>query len=280
MTAAASASSGTEPSSIPLAIALQLLHAARGNDVVLTSMGTGRDWQALPPHPLDLVQIPSSMGQTPAWGLGIALAQPSRRVIVCCGDGSLLMNLGCLVTIANVAPENFTLLVFDNGMYEVTGRQPTPAFTAGSHSGHPADLGGIAREAGMRHVECISCADHWRQRVDEVIRLPGPVCIVLRVTPVAGNPHVRARGVPGSVCGSSLPHCSVPRRRAFEPSPLRSSHFDRGATPAAWTVSVHGMSSTPPHFVQFDRRDDEEREADGDQPGRPRHRTGLQQSLH
>ncbi|MFV1992247.1 MAG: thiamine pyrophosphate-dependent enzyme, partial [Acidimicrobiales bacterium] len=73
---------------------LRTLHDVRTDEVIITSMGTGREWQQFEPHPLDFVHVPSSMGQTQSWGLGVALAQPHRRVVACCGDGSLLMNLG------------------------------------------------------------------------------------------------------------------------------------------------------------------------------------------
>ena len=66
------------------------------------------------------------MGLASSHGLGLALAQPSRRVIVLDGDGSLLMNLGTLVTIGKVAPQNLCHLVFQNGTYEANGGHPIP----------------------------------------------------------------------------------------------------------------------------------------------------------
>src|SRR5437762_10225248 len=68
-----------------------------------------------------------SMGLAFPIALGVALAQPKRRVIALEGDGSLLMQLGCLSTIAALAPKNLSLLVMDNGVYQITGGQPTPA---------------------------------------------------------------------------------------------------------------------------------------------------------
>ena len=83
-----------------------------------------------------------SMGLAFPIALGVALAQPKRRVIALEGDGSLLMQLGCLSTIAMLAPKNLTLIVMDNGIYQITGGQPTPA-AAG------ADLVAIARGCGL-----------------------------------------------------------------------------------------------------------------------------------
>ena len=108
--------------------ALAVLREQRASgDVVITSMGSAREWMAMGPlDPLDFVFVPSSMGQAPSLALGMALAQPARRVFACNGDGSMLMNLGALATIGAEAPRNLVLVVFDNGVYEVTGAQPVP----------------------------------------------------------------------------------------------------------------------------------------------------------
>src|SRR5215468_11642357 len=83
-----------------------------------------------------------SMGLAFPIALGVALAQPARRVIALEGDGSLLMQLGSLTTIATLKPKNLTMIVFDNGIYQITGAQPTPA--AGV-----ADLVAIATASGL-----------------------------------------------------------------------------------------------------------------------------------
>src|SRR2546422_8844809 len=105
--------------------ALEVLAQHRGERIVLTTMTAAGIWPQLCDTPLDFAYLPSSMGQGPALGLGLALAQPERGVIVVNGDGCTLMNLGCLVTLANQAANVF-LLILDNGLYEVTGGQPTP----------------------------------------------------------------------------------------------------------------------------------------------------------
>src|SRR5262244_1218401 len=119
--------------------ALAVVHATRGpRDVVVTTMATSRDWMTMPQGPLDVVFVPSAMGHATSLGLGLALAQPDRRVIVCNGDGSMLMNLGSLVSIAGARATNLVVIVFDNGVYEVTGAQPVPASNA-------VDFAAIAR---------------------------------------------------------------------------------------------------------------------------------------
>ena len=83
-----------------------------------------------------------SMGLAIPIALGVALAQPERRVIALEGDGSLLMQLGCLATVAERAPKNLTIVVWDNGIYQITGSQPTA-------SAATTDLVAVARGAGI-----------------------------------------------------------------------------------------------------------------------------------
>ena len=112
---------------MPVADAVALVHSLRrDDDVVVSSMGNAREWMALGPlHERDLVLVPSAMGHATSIALGLALAQPNRRIIALSGDGSLLMNLGTLVTISAEMPANLIVVVYDNGVYEVTGAQPT-----------------------------------------------------------------------------------------------------------------------------------------------------------
>jgi sulfopyruvate decarboxylase subunit beta len=168
------------PAAMDLREALVLLKAERrAGDVVITSMGNAREWMAMGPlDPLDFVYVPSSMGEAPPLGLGIALAQPNRRVIACNGDGSMVMNLGALITIASEAPKNLVLIIFDNGVYEVTGAQKVP--------GSGVDFAALARASGIASVHRFSAIDAWRAGAGAALNAPGPVCIVLDVAPVPG----------------------------------------------------------------------------------------------
>src|SRR5687767_14148146 len=107
---------------IPLVSARETLRGARrAHEIIIPTMGSAREWMKLgDPHPLDLVLVPSAMGHGTSIGLGLALARPAHRVIVCSGDGSLLMNLGSLASIVAAAATNLVVIVFDNGVYEVT----------------------------------------------------------------------------------------------------------------------------------------------------------------
>ena len=114
-------------SRMPLVPALKVLVVLRAQRIVVTTMGSAREWPKLSNHPLDFHYIPSAMGEAPALGLGLALAKPDREVLVVNGDGAMLMNLGALVTIVASRARNITLVVLNNGVYEVTGGQQTAA---------------------------------------------------------------------------------------------------------------------------------------------------------
>lgn len=170
---------------MPLRDAMFALHAARRDtDVVVTSMGAAREWMTLGTQALDLPLVPSSMGTAPSIGLGIALAQPHRRVIVVNGDGAMLMNLGSLVTITAVAPANLVLILADNGVYEVTGAQPTPGAAAGRVDGTSVDFEAIARACGFRSVFRFSSAAHWAREIELVLGAAGPTFVLLDVVGV------------------------------------------------------------------------------------------------
>src|SRR5262245_7245077 len=141
---------------MPLSLreALEVVAAHRGERVVIATMASIAVWPQLSDTPLDFSYIPSAMGQGTSLGLGLALAQPGRGVIVLNGDGSLLMNLGSLVTLAN-QPADVYLLTLDNALYEVTGGQPTAG------AGH-ADYAGLARAAGIHRVYTFDILDAWR----------------------------------------------------------------------------------------------------------------------
>jgi sulfopyruvate decarboxylase subunit beta len=171
--------------------ALLAVHGARGQeDVVVTTMSPARDWMTLPQHPLDVVLVPSAMGHATSIGLGLALAQPDRRVIVCNGDGSMLMNLGSLVSIAAAGASNLVVLVFDNGVYEVTGAQPIPSAGA-------VDFVAIADGSGFPSVFEYWDVDAWRINVELVLDAPGPTLAVLHVDAVVGMPGPRSPGPAG-----------------------------------------------------------------------------------
>ena len=184
---------------MPAASRMQLVGALetlwrirRDDEVVITTMGSAREWMTLgEPHALDFVLVPSAMGHGTSIGLGLALAQPDKRVIVCSGDGSLLMNLGSLASIVAANVPNLAVIVFDNGVYEVTGQQPTAAAGVGRPDGRSADFCGIARACGFDSVHAFTEATSWANGARLALDAKGPTFISLDVEPVLGgtSPH-------------------------------------------------------------------------------------------
>jgi phosphonopyruvate decarboxylase len=168
--------------------AMEVLREQRvKGDVMVTSMGSAREWIAMGPlDPLDFIFVPSSMGQAPSLALGIALAQPERRVFVCNGDGSMLMNLGALATISAESPGNLVLIVVDNGVYEVTGAQPTPGSALGRPDKRGVNFAEIARACGWKSVYRYRDLDDWQDAAADAINSPGPVFVALEVAPIPG----------------------------------------------------------------------------------------------
>jgi thiamine pyrophosphate-dependent acetolactate synthase large subunit-like protein len=115
-----------------------------------------------------------SMGLACPIALGVALAQPQRKTIALEGDGSILMQLGCLATIANVAPRNLIIVVWDNGMYQITGAQA--AATAGK-----ADLVEIARGCGISNSAWAADEEDFERLIAKALLEYGPTFIGVRI---------------------------------------------------------------------------------------------------
>lgn len=118
-----------------------------------------------------------SMGCAAGFGLGVALAQPARPVIVLDGDGALLMKLGTLATIGARGPSNLHHVVFDNGAHDSTGGQPTPS---------PAvDFQAVAGACGYRDVATVATEDDLRDTLGRQLSVQGPT--LLRVLILTGS---------------------------------------------------------------------------------------------
>jgi thiamine pyrophosphate-dependent acetolactate synthase large subunit-like protein len=164
--------------------ALEVLARHRGERVVITTMSSVGIWPELSDSPLDFHYIPSAMGHAPSLGLGLALAQPGRGVIVINGDGCMLMNLGSLVTLAS-HPADVYLLVLDNGLYEVTGGQATPGACR-------TDFAGLARAAGIARTYAFETLPAWQAGAAEALAGAGPVVVWLKVEGQLGQKTPRA----------------------------------------------------------------------------------------
>lgn len=116
--------------------------------------------------------------------LGVALAQPSRRVFAIEGDGSMLMNLGALATVAMVAPQNLTVIVWDNGTYQITGGQAAATAEA-------TDLAAVARGAGIVQSAWARDEAEFERLVGEALSGRGPrfIAALVNQEPGAGRPE-------------------------------------------------------------------------------------------
>lgn len=156
---------------------LKLLARHHTNEIVVPVFQAAFEWMVIKPGALNYLGV-GAMGQASSHALGLALGRPDKRVIVLDGDGSLLMNLGSLVTIAHAAPRNLVHFVCENGCYEANGGHPIPG--AGR-----VKFAGLAQAAGYRRVHQFSEQDDFAAHVGAVLAEEGPVFVTLKV--VAGE---------------------------------------------------------------------------------------------
>jgi thiamine pyrophosphate-dependent acetolactate synthase large subunit-like protein len=116
-----------------------------------------------------------AMGGAPIVALGIAIAQPERRVIAVLGDGDMLMGLGSLATIMTKKPKNLSVVVLDNGHYVETGNQLTA-------SGHGVDLAGMAKAAGFPVAFDVADPAEIDDKVEQIQSAPGPVFASVKIS--------------------------------------------------------------------------------------------------
>ena len=154
---------------------LKALAKHRGDAIVVGVYNAGFDWRRISQSPLDYYSV-GAMGQGSSHALGIALAMPDHKVIVLDGDGSLLMNLGSLVTVAQAAPPNYYHFVSENGGYEANGSHPIPGRGTVSFAGH-------ARAAGYPHAFEFDALDKFEAEIGNILSLKGPVFTTLKVVP-------------------------------------------------------------------------------------------------
>ena len=158
----------------------------RKNLLVVAGLGsTAWDITAAGDSPLSFPTW-GAMGQAAMIGLGLALAQPRRRVLVVTGDGEMLMGLGALATIGVQRPANLAIAVIDNERYGETGMQAT-------HTAAGVDLAGVARACGIRSSEVVSSMQRVLQLKKPIHEKTGPHFFQIKVTaqklPLVLPPH-------------------------------------------------------------------------------------------
>jgi len=175
------------------AVAARLLRERRDALVVTGLGGPAYDVAAAGDTPLNFY-LWAAMGGAAMTGLGVARAQPRRRVVVITGDGEMLMGLGSLATIAVDAPGNLAIVVLDNEHYGETGMQP-------AHTGRGVDLAGIARAAGFADAVSIRTDAELDALARRLFTAPGPLFATVKVStetpamvlPSRDGPYLRSR---------------------------------------------------------------------------------------
>lgn len=164
---------------------LRLIQEARGSAICVPTMTTSPAWRTIAPKDLSVACV-GFMGGASSLGLGLALACPDRRVIVFDGDGSLVMQLGTLPTIAGAAPPNLVHLLFKNGVYHTSGAQETPG-------GLGVDFVMMAKGAGYRNAYVVRDLAEFKRRLPSIMTEPGPLFVELH-TGLAEATPMTSRG--------------------------------------------------------------------------------------
>lgn len=155
--------------------AVQRLLADRGEMLVVSGLGSPTYDVAAAGDDDRNFYLWGAMGSAAPIGLGLALAQPTKRVLVVTGDGELLMGLGALASIAAQRPANLAIVVLDNERYGETGMQK-------SHTAHGADLAAIAQGCGFPIAATITDEADLDRIVGEIRSGAGPMLVVIKIT--------------------------------------------------------------------------------------------------
>jgi len=186
----------TSTSRMSLNSALEVLARRRRDQVVVSTMTVIAPWSERAGGERDLRCV-GFMGGSSTLGLGVALARPDVPVWVLDGDGSLAMQLGSLLTIANAAPRRFLHVVVHNGVYDTSGAQPVLADASMSFA-TLAEGAGYARTARFDDAETFDAA------LDELLEVDGPVLVELMTQPTGAGYQRRPAATADSVPALAL----------------------------------------------------------------------------
>ena len=163
--------------------ALRRLYPKLGDKVVVTIMGAvSAELQSIGHRP-NFFYLQHAMGLASSMGLGIALSRPEHQVVVFDGDGSILMNLGSLTTLARYRPSNLMHVVFDNESLLSVGGFPTATSTG-------SDLAGIASAAGVPRTATVRTLDEFREAFTEAQRAGDLTTLVAKVEAIGPSGYV------------------------------------------------------------------------------------------
>ncbi|HEY7164569.1 MAG TPA: thiamine pyrophosphate-dependent enzyme [Candidatus Binatia bacterium] len=154
---------------------LKVFARHRKDEIVVAVYMAAQEMTHIMPNDLNYT-FTGAMGQGSSHALGLALGRPDKRVVLFDGDGSLLMNLGTLVTIANTAPKNLVHCLCQNGTYETNGSVPIPRAGA-------VRFADMAKAAGYPKTYEFSSLDEWDRNLPTVLKEDGPIFVDLKVQP-------------------------------------------------------------------------------------------------
>jgi thiamine pyrophosphate-dependent acetolactate synthase large subunit-like protein len=165
---------------------LKVFQQYRGDAIVVPGRG-GRHWVQLSTSPARDVPLGDpAMGGHASFALGLALAQPDRKVVLFDSEGDVLMGLGALATIAEQAPANFYHFMLDNECYATTGGQPVP-----NAKGVAYEV--VARGAGYSRTFAFTTIEEFSSNIKAILDEPGPVFVALKVDPEIENAPIGQR---------------------------------------------------------------------------------------
>ncbi|GAC1389640.1 MAG: thiamine pyrophosphate-dependent enzyme [Ktedonobacteraceae bacterium] len=156
--------------------ALRELLRERGDLIIVTGLGASAyDLASCGDEPLDF-PLWGAMGGAAMVGLGLAIAQPERKVMVLTGDGEMLMGLGSLATIAVQRPPNLRIVVMDNERFGETGQQHT-------HTAMGTDLAAVAHACGFQHTLTVRQSLELETLSADIHAFPDMLFAVVKVSP-------------------------------------------------------------------------------------------------
>jgi sulfopyruvate decarboxylase subunit beta len=163
---------------------MRIVEKYRGNAIVILVYRASKGWKEVTSRPELDIPVGGAMGKASSFALGLALAQPDKKVILFDGDGSLEMNLGALITIAEKQPKNLLHFVVQNGIYASTGGQPIVGQDVVSFAE-------MARAAGYAAAYDFDDLEEFENSAQEIMSEDGPVLICMRTIPEIRLPEER-----------------------------------------------------------------------------------------
>ena len=164
----------------------QAFQQHRDKSIVIVTGTCGKHWRDFTQNEKRDMNLGGAMGHTTPAALGLALSQPGEKVVLFDSEGSLLMNLGILATVAGKQPKNFVHFLMDNECYATTGGQPVP-------NSEEISYAGMAREAGYTSAYEFDNLEDFANNVGKIMQETGPVFVAMKMVPEVENEPIGMR---------------------------------------------------------------------------------------